>query len=75
MHCGRTKEQHCPGFEVRQLPEGCKCDEGSWGDNVTPICEKFIPMGKGDDASYCLKCEHDKACHRRESHSERQETK
>lgn len=46
------------------MPEGCRCDEGSWGENVSPICGKFEPMTERGDESYCKNCEHDKGCHK-----------
>ena len=63
IHCNRPESDHCPGYEARKLPAGCQCDDGSWGENVTPICEKFEPMGTAGDESYCKHCEHNKACH------------
>lgn len=64
IHCSRPEDQHCPGFEVRKAPAGCVCDEGSWGETVTPICDKFEAGGTAGDQSYCARCEHDKGCHK-----------
>jgi hypothetical protein len=63
INCGRPEELHCTGFEVRKMPDGCQCDEGSWGNDVTPICAEFIPGGLAGNQSYCKTCEHDMACH------------
>lgn len=60
LHCGRPADQHCPGFEVRKLPDGCKCDDESWGNSVTPICGHYEPE---NGYEFCRNCEHDKECH------------
>lgn len=64
IHCQRPESEHCPGYEAVKMPDGCQCDEGSWGNNVTSICDLFVPGGTLGDESYCRNCEHDKACHK-----------
>lgn len=58
-HCLRTKEDHCE-YEALEMPAGCVCDPGTWGDSVPAPCAKYV----GEGATYCATCEHDQACHR-----------
>ena len=60
IHCGRDEDEHCLGFEAKKMPNGCTCSEGTWGPDVTPICDKYEA---DEDGQYCARCEHDKACH------------
>ena len=62
INCRRPEEDHCPGFETRAMPVGCVCDEGSWGLEVTPVCDSFESMSE-TEKGYCLHCEHNRECH------------
>jgi hypothetical protein len=55
--CGLPESSHHE-FEP-QMPDGCICDPGEWGDNVRQPCHEYV----GDGVSYCATCEHDKECH------------
>jgi len=59
--CGLPEEDHHV-FTPVEIPEGCVCDIGTWGDlnDIPPICDKFM----GDKDDFCERCEHDKACHK-----------
>ena len=57
-HCGKPEAEH-HDYEPT-MPEGCVCDPGEWGDNVTEPCEEY----QGEGGQYCKRCEHDKACHK-----------
>lgn len=57
--CGKTEEEHHIPVWV-EYPDKCVCDPASyWGDTPQPICDKYV----GDGKCYCIKCQHDKACH------------
>lgn len=55
--CGEPADQH-HDF-VATMPDGCQCTPGEWGDEVTPICNKYI----GNGVTHCATCEHDQECH------------
>lgn len=57
-HCGGAEEDH-HDYEP-SMPDGCVCSPGEWGDVVTDPCEEY----QGNGSEYCLRCEHDKACHK-----------
>lgn len=57
--CGRPEHEHHE-YQPRLLPDGCKCDDGTWGAVIAPICTQYL----GDLKGYCQTCEHDKACHK-----------
>lgn len=58
--CGRPAGDH-HAFMPPVKPAGCVCDEGSWGERVTPICSAFV--ANANEPDYCANCEHDEACH------------
>lgn len=58
IHCGQTEDQH-HAFEAKQMPTGCVCDPGTWGETVAEVCDAY----QGDGRTYCGQCEHDRACH------------
>lgn len=62
-HCGLDESEHCPGFELFDIPDGCVCDPMTWWPNDIPlVCENFV----GEDTGrYCERCEHDYDCHGR----------
>ena len=58
QHCGEPESAHHE-FEA-QMPPGCQCAPGEWGDYVLDVCQRFFgPRGRP-----CGVCEHDEACHR-----------
>lgn len=61
IHCGKTEEEHCKGFEPIKVPKGCVCaDQGGWRNNVVlPICDEY----DGNGTEYCWNCEHEIGCH------------
>lgn len=59
--CGRPADEHHEF--VPRMPDGCQCDAGTWGDTVAPVCDQFT----GDPHEYCKTCEHDFACHPKET--------
>jgi len=60
--CGLPEEDHHI-FMPPRIPQGCQCDPRDWGDpaNIPPPCNQFEPWA--GDASACVRCEHDEACH------------
>ena len=64
IHCGEPESEHCI-FEPAIIPKGCICDVMTWNDpeEIPPICKEF--KGMNGDASYCVKCEHDRECHQK----------
>ena len=63
IHCGEPESAHCH-FEPAIIPKGCICDVMTWDDpkEIPAICSEF--KGIFGDKSYCVKCEHDLACHK-----------
>jgi hypothetical protein len=57
-HCGLPEESH-HDFELR-MPNGCQCDPFEWGGNIPIPCDAY----QGDGAQHCVRCEHDRACHK-----------
>lgn len=60
--CGKAESEH-HDFVSRIMPEGCKCDPGTWDDDVRKICYDHL----GGESEYCARCGHDKACHEEET--------
>jgi len=58
--CGKAEEDHHP-FE-RATPVGCVCDAKTWSNAIASICDKYV----GNGITYCSRCEHDAACHKKE---------
>ena len=56
-HCGLREDEHHE-FEAL-MPAGCQCAPGEWLDEVWQVCDQYL----GDGIKYCLRCEHDPACH------------
>jgi hypothetical protein len=60
--CGKSEDDH-HAFDPVELPPGCVCDPGTWGESwkkLPPVCDKY----DGDGVENCKKCEHDKECHK-----------
>jgi hypothetical protein len=57
-HCGEPESAHHEF--APQMPAGCQCDPGEWGDYVLDVCPRF----EGAPGTPCSVCEHDEACHR-----------
>jgi hypothetical protein len=56
--CGREEVEH-HDFEP-EMPDGCVCDQGTWGDEIVKApCAAY----RGMTEAYCSDCEHDEACH------------
>lgn len=58
-HCGLPEEEHHTYEPRKAAPPGCKCDDGTWGDLILPVCGEYIGNGR----QYCRTCEHDAECH------------
>ena len=58
-HCGLPEDQH-HDYEP-SLPAGCVCASGEWGEDVPEACDKY----DGNGTTYCARCEHDEACHKK----------
>lgn len=57
-HCGEPESAH-HAFDA-EMPAGCQCAPGEWGDYVLDVCARF----EGPRGRPCGVCEHDEACHR-----------
>ena len=57
--CGELENDHHTPDWI-EVPDGCVCDPMTWEDNIPAPCEKYA----GNGVQNCLKCEHDKACHK-----------
>jgi hypothetical protein len=57
-HCHRLKSEHCV-FEPLNVPPGCVCDPATWGNEIEPVCEKYV----GNGVTVCKTCAHEKECH------------
>jgi hypothetical protein len=59
--CGQPEDQHHEP-EWAEMPPGCVCNPMDYRDprNIPPVCDKY----EGNGVHSCLKCEHDKECHK-----------
>ena len=60
--CDQYESEH-HAFEAIAIPDGCICDPGEWDvllREIPAVCDHYECDGK----SYCLRCEHIKACHK-----------
>ena len=57
-HCGEPESAHHEF--AAQMPPGCQCTPGEWGDYVLDVCARFQAV----HGEPCSVCEHDEACHR-----------
>lgn len=66
-HCHYSEIDHCT-FDPITKPPHCVCSIHEWieecalqeGENLPPVCDKFIPCS---DDKYCETCLHEVGCH------------
>lgn len=67
-HCGLSAAEHHefePAPPRPAIPAACVCEPGTWRGTVPPACDRFDPGVYRSATVYCLRCEHDEACHGR----------
>lgn len=70
VYCGLPESDH-HDFKATEVPDGCSCDLNTWQGTPGPVCDNFKGLDNEDPDSemnedvYCLICEHDRACHKK----------
>ena len=70
VECGQRQSEH-HAFVAGKKPASCVCEAREWGNpfDIPPVCRRFEPLD--EDPGRCVRCEHDKACHKANAGVER----